>query len=238
VGVLPFVALWELTVRAGAVPRYVLPAPVDVWHAIWGDAAIWSGFLDTLLEVVLGFGLALGIGVPLATAVVSSVVLGRMFMPLILLTQSIPKVAIAPILVVALGYGIRTQVVVAFLVAFFPIVIDTATGLRSPSRDLLDLAEQLSATRWQVYQKIKFPAALPHVLSGAKVAVTLSVIGAVIGEFVGSESGLGYQLLAATARFDGGKAYACIVLLSVMSMVLFGLVSLLERLLVPWFGRS
>jgi NitT/TauT family transport system permease protein len=229
---------WQIIVWTGAWPLYVVPAPLDVAGSVFSDATLYSGLRVTALEVIIGFGLAVCIGVPLAILVTTSRLLSSIFMPLILLTQSIPKVALAPVLVVALGYGLATQVTVVFLVCFFPMIVDTATGLRSASPDLLDMARQLSATRWQVLRKILFPGALPYILSGAKVAITLAVIGAVIGEFVGSSSGLGFQLLTATARFDGTKAFAAIVVLSAMSLVLYGIVGALEKILVPWHGRA
>lgn len=237
-GMMLVILAWQVIVWTGAWPLYVVPAPLDVVTSVFSDVTLYSGLRVTALEVIVGFGLAVCIGVPLAILVTMSRLLSSIFMPLILLTQSIPKVALAPVLVVALGYGFATQVTVAFLVCFFPMIVDTATGLRSASPDLLDMARQLSASRWQILQKILFPGALPYILSGAKVTITLAVIGAVIGEFVGSNSGLGFQLLTATARFDGTKAFAAIVILSVMSLVLYGAIGVLERVLVPWHGKA
>jgi NitT/TauT family transport system permease protein len=237
-GMILVIFAWQIIVWTGAWPLYVVPAPLDVAGRVFSDATLYSGLRVTALEVIVGFGLAVCIGVPLAILVTMSRLLSSIFMPLILLTQSIPKVALAPVLVVALGYGFATQVTVAFLVCFFPMIVDTTTGLRSASPDLLDMARQLSASRWQILRKILFPGALPYILSGAKVAITLAVVGAVIGEFVGSNSGLGFQLLTATARFDGTKAFAAIVILSVMSLVLYGAVGVLERILVPWHGKA
>jgi NitT/TauT family transport system permease protein len=170
-------------------------------------------------------------------AIVHSRVLGNALYPLILVTQSIPKVAFAPILLIWLGYGDLPKVLVAFLVAFFPVVVDTATGLRSPAPQLLDLARQLSASQFQIYTKIRFPSALPHVFSGLKVAITLAVIGAVIGEFVGSEKGLGFLVVQSTSHFKTPLAFAAMSLLALMAMVLFFAVVAVERLVCPWYAR-
>ena len=145
-----------------------------------------------------------------------------------------PKVAIAPIVLVWFGLGLQSKLAIAFLVAFFPIVVDTATGLQSTPAGLLELARSLRATRLQVFAKVQFPAALPFIFSGAKVAVTLAVIGAVIGELVGSVSGLGNLLLTANSQLDSALAWAALVWLSILGIVLFVAVALAERLLLPW----
>ena len=149
-------------------------------------------------------------------------------------TQSVPKVAIAPIVLVWFGLGLQSKLAIAFLVAFFPIVVDTATGLQSTPAGLLELARSLRASSLQVFAKVQFPAALPFIFSGAKVAVTLAVIGAVIGELVGSVSGLGNLLLTANSQLDSALAWAALVWLSILGIVLFVAVALAERLLLPW----
>ena len=158
--------------------------------------------------------------------------------PILVATQSVPKVAIAPIILVWFGLGIESKLAIAFLVAFFPIVVDTATGLQSTPAGLLELARSLRASPLQVFAKVQFPAALPFIFSGAKVAVTLAVIGAVIGEFVGSMSGLGNLLLTANSQLDSALAWAALVWLSILGILLFAAVALAERLLMPWAGRA
>lgn len=229
---------WQVASRLLHVPVWLVPAPTDIVQALVERGGglgihIWTTFYET----VLGFLLAIACGVPLAVAVVHSRVVGNAIYPLILITQSIPKVAFAPILLIWLGYGDVPKVLVAFLVAFFPVVVDTATGLRSPAPQLLDLARQLSASQFQIYSKIRFPSALPHFFSGLKVAITLSVIGAVIGEFVGSERGLGFLVVQATSHFKTPLAFAAMALLALMAMVLFFAVVAVERVLCPWYGR-
>ena len=182
----------------------------------------------------MGFGLAVVIGIPLAVCVANSRMLNLALYPILVAMQSVPKVAIAPIILVWFGLGMESKLAIAFLVAFFPIVVDTATGLRSTPAGLLELARSLRASPLQVFAKVQFPAALPFIFSGAKVAVTLAVIGAVIGEFVGSVGGLGNLLLTANSQLDSPLAWAALVWLSVLGVLLFAAVALAERLLMPW----
>jgi NitT/TauT family transport system permease protein len=230
---------WEMASRLLNVPVWLLPAPSEIAAALYDRG---SGLIEhtaiTFYETIAGFLLAIALGVPLAIAVSHSRALSNTIFPLILITQSVPKVAFAPILLIWLGYGYLPKIVVAFLVAFFPIVVDTATGLRSPMPQMLDLARQLSASQFQIYTKIRFPSALPHFFSGLKVAITLSVIGAVIGEFVGAEKGLGFLVIESTSHFKTPLAFGAMALLGLMSIVLFGVVAALERFVCPWYGRD
>jgi NitT/TauT family transport system permease protein len=155
-------------------------------------------------------------------------------MPLLLIAQLVPKVAIAPLLLIWFGYGLTPKVLIAFLVAFFPIVVNGASGLSAVQPELLDLANSLQASCWQTFWKVRMPTALPELFSGMKIAVTLAIIGAIIGEFVGGNSGLGYLIIVANQELDTALAFAAIVLLSLMGIVLYGLIELLERWLMPW----
>lgn len=233
-----FLALWELATGIFDVPVWLVPAPSDILLSFVGRPDFWGHTWATLYETLMGFILAIAFGVPIAVAVVHSPILRNSIYPLILITQSIPKVAFAPILLIWIGYGTLSTVVVSFLVAFWPVIVNTATGLNSPSPELLDLARQLSASQFQIYTKIRFPSALPYFLSGLKVAITLSVIGAVIGEFVGADKGLGYIVISATSQFKTPVAFAAMGLLAFMGIVLFFAVTALERVLIPWYGRS
>jgi NitT/TauT family transport system permease protein len=174
------------------------------------------------------------IGIPLAVCVANSRLLKLAIYPILVATQSIPKVAIAPIVLVWFGLGMESKLALAFLVAFFPIVVDTATGLQATPPGLLELAHSLRASPLQIFMKVQIPAALPFMFAGAKVAITLAVIGAVIGEFVGSVNGLGNLLLSANSQLEGPLAWAALVWLSVLGIVLFAAVALAERLLMPW----
>ncbi|MCL6641596.1 MAG: ABC transporter permease [Candidatus Rokubacteria bacterium] len=189
----------------------------------------------TLYETLAGFALSVAVGTPLAVAIVYSPVLRWAIYPLLVVAQAIPKVAIAPVLLLLLGAGEVSKVVVAFLVAFFPIVVDTATGLAATPPELLDLSRSYRAGALKTFLKVRFPMALPFFFSGLKVAVTLSVIGAVVGEFVGSDRGLGYVIVSATSYWKSNLAFGAMLLLAVMAVGLFALVEAVERLVCPWY---
>ena len=242
--VLPFIGaaiiliLWQVYTATFGISRIVLPSPSEIALAsINRYDLLLRETWPTFLESVCGFGLAVAIGIPLAVCVANSRMLNLTLYPLLVATQSVPKVAIAPIVLVWFGLGLQSKLAIAFLVAFFPIVVNTATGLQSTPAGLLELARSLRATRLQVFAKVQFPAALPFIFSGAKVAVTLAVIGAVIGEFVGSVGGLGNLLLTANSQLDSALAWAALIWLSILGIVLFVAVALAERLLMPW-GES
>jgi NitT/TauT family transport system permease protein len=188
----------------------------------------------TLKETLYGFALALVLGLPMAVAVATSRTLNLMFYPLLVALQSVPKVALAPIILVWLGPDLQSKLAIAWLVAFFPIIVDTAAGLRATPKELLELAHSLKATRTQILFKVQFPAALPFVMTGAKVAITLAVIGAVIGEFVGSSEGLGFLLLTATSQLDTPLAFAALFALSILGVLVYLLVEGVEFLIAPW----
>jgi len=235
VGVVLVLAFWQLACIAWKMPTSVLPTPVDVAQAI---AKHWLTLLQegwvTMKATMYGFALALVLGIPLAMAVSLSRRINLMFYPLLVALQSVPKVALAPILLVWLGTGIESKLAIAWLVAFFPIVVDTAAGLQSTPRELMELARSLKASRWQIFSMVQFPAALPFVFTGAKVAVTLAVIGAVIGEFVGSSDGLGFLLLSATSQINTALAFAALFALSILGMFAYLLVVGVERALSGW----
>jgi NitT/TauT family transport system permease protein len=238
-GVLLIVALWQAYTSLSGISPLVLPSPLEIasvsverydllLHETW----------PTLVETLLGFGLALAIGIPLAVCVANSRLLNLILYPILVATQSIPKVAIAPIILVWFGLGMSSKLALAFLVAFFPVVVDTATGLQATPSGLLELARALRASPWQVFFKVQMPAALPFIFAGAKVAITLAVIGAVIGEFVGSVTGLGNLVLTANSQLDGPLAWAALIWLSALGIVLFAAVALAERLMMPWEGAG
>jgi NitT/TauT family transport system permease protein len=234
-GVAVILLVWQGYTRLLGVSRIVLPSPSDILMAsIERYDLLLRETWPTFLESVAGFALAVAIGIPLAVAVAGSRALSLMLYPILVATQSVPKVAIAPIILVWFGLGIESKLALAFLVAFFPIVVDTATGLQATPPGLIELARALRASRLQVFAKVRFPAALPFIFSGAKVAVTLAVIGAVIGEFVGSVSGLGNLLLTANSQLESALAWAALVWLSILGILLFAAVALAQRLLMPW----
>ena len=234
-GLAPIVVAWALACWLGRLPVVVLPPPDKVLFAFVGNMGLlleesWV----TLKETLYGFGLALILGLPMAVAVATSRTLNLMFYPLLVALQSVPKVALAPIILVWLGPDLQSKLAIAWLVAFFPIIVDTAAGLRATPKELLELAHSLKATRTQILFKVQFPAALPFVITGAKVAITLAVIGAVIGEFVGSSEGLGFLLLTATSQLDTPLAFAALFALSILGVLVYLMVEGVELLIAPW----
>ena len=238
-GVVLFIALWQAYVQIFDIAPVVLPTPLQIAHSFANDyPALLSQGWVTLQECVYGFGLAFIVGVPLAFVIANSPALSQMVYPLLIAMQSVPKVAMAPIILVWLGTGMASKLALVWLVAFFPIVVDTATGLRVTQASLLELAISLRATRMQIFMKIQMPAALPHILSGAKIAVTLAVIGAVIGEFVGSNEGLGNLLLVANSQLNTPLAFAALISLAILGLGLYAVVAAIEAALSPWLPHT
>lgn len=239
IGLALLIVLWHVYVVAFDVAPAVLPKPAQVLDATLANwrLIVSEGWI-TLLESLYGFILAFALGVPLAVAIAGSRTLNLMFYPLLIATQSLPKVALAPLILVWLGTGIESKLAIAWLVAFFPIVVDTATGLRNTPAEFLDLATAVRANPLQTFWKIRFPAALPFVISGSKVAITLAVIGAVIGEFIGSNEGLGNLLLVANSQVNIPLAFACLIGLAVIGIGLYAAVAAVELALKPWFGAA
>ena len=230
---------WEAATRAFRIPRFIMPAPSAILAEGWEWRYRFIGHAwVTLYETLGGFALSMLVGVPLAILIVYSPTLKSALYPLIVLAQSVPKIAIAPVLLLVLGHGEIPKVIVAFLVAFFPVVVDTATGLAATPPELLDLSRSYRASAFKTFLKVRLPMAMPFVFAGAKVAITLSVIGAVVGEFVGSDRGLGYLILSATSYWKTELAFSSMILLSVMAIVLFGAVALVERLVCPWLAPA
>jgi len=227
--------MWEVGVKVGNVPRYLLPPPsviavtfVADWHIIYLNIE------PTLIAILAGFALSVVIGVPLASLMVFSHLAERILYPPMVASQAIPKVAIAPLFIVWMGYGITPKVWIAFLIAFFPIVIDTVIGLRSVPPEMLQLGRSMGGGTLRVFVKLRLPHALPNVFAGMKVAITLAVVGAITGEFVGSQSGLGFLLTSASGQMDTALVFAVLVTISVIAMVLFAIIEGLERLAIPW----
>ena len=230
---------WEAATHAFRIPRFVMPAPSAILAEGWDWRYRFLGHAwVTLYETLGGFALSIVVGVPLAVLIVYSPTLKNALYPLIVLAQSVPKIAIAPVLLLMLGHGEIPKVIVAFLVAFFPVVVDTATGLAATPPELLDLSRSYRASAFKTFLKVRLPMAMPFFFAGAKVAITLSVIGAVVGEFVGSDKGLGYVILSATSYWKTELAFSSMILLSVMAIVLFGAVALVERLVCPWLAPA
>jgi len=233
--VVVFVVAWELICRVFHVPAYLVPTP----SAIFTDTAQLAGpvamhTLATTETVLLGFLTSVVVSLPLAVLITSSPAIANAIYPLLVVTQSIPKVALAPILVVIFGSNELPRVVVTFLVAFFPLVLSIAAGITSVPPELIELGRACKASRWRELWRIRLPYAVPFVFSGLKAAITLSVVGAVVGEFVNADRGLGYLIVTSTAFFKVPLAWGALVLLSMLGIVLFQAVVIVERVFFPW----
>jgi NitT/TauT family transport system permease protein len=232
---LGFLVVWEGLVRLFAVPTWFLPAPLVIFAELATDPYIYLiNSLDTLMTTLLGFAAAFVAGVALAIAIVYSRVLENTLYTLLVSFNSIPKIALAPLFIIWLGTGLKSKVAVSFLIAFFPIVIDMVLGLRSTDPEALNLFKTMHGSPFKALVKIRFPNALPYLFAGLKVAISLALVGAVAGEFIASQSGLGYLILTAQGMFFTPRVFAAILLLGVMGTILFYLVDLAERLICPW----
>ena len=230
-----FVGAWEWGVRALGIPFYILPAPSRIARLLVEDnGLLLAQAAVTLEEIAIGFIIALVVGIGLALLIFSFPVVERAVYPLVIASQTVPIFAIAPLLIVWLGYGMPSKVAMTALIVFFPIVVNTVDGLRAADPDIVNLLLILGATSTQVLTKIRAPAALPFVFSGVRIAVATSVIGAVIGEWVGATQGLGFLMIHANAQLHIDLVFAAIVYLSAMAIGLFLAVSAAEWLALPW----
>ena len=227
--------IWEAVVRVFELPRWLLPAPT----------AIWGGFLETIntlpghvwattSETLAGFLLAVITGIGMAVLIAYTPWLERAIYPLLVAIQSVPKIAIAPVVIIWFGFGFLKAIVIVYLVCFFPIVISTVTGLKSTPSEYIEMARTYEASRWEIFRRVRFPSALPHIFVGLKVGISLAVIGAVIAEFVGARDGLGFLIIISGGNVRTDIAFAAIILLALISVLLFYAIVALERWLVPW----
>jgi NitT/TauT family transport system permease protein len=228
-------AAWELLTRAFHVPGFILPAPSMIFAEALSryPLYLYNGWI-TLYEMIAGFLLAAAVGVLLSVVIVYSRLIRNMIYPQIVVLQIVPKVAVAPLLLIWAGYGLTSKVLLALLVAFFPIVVNMVTGLVAIEDELLDLCRILHSSRWQEFAKVRLPNALPYLFSGLKVASTLAVIGAVIGEFVGGNEGLGYLIIIANTEMRTSMAFVSLFMLSILGFLLYGSVVAAERVFMPW----
>jgi NitT/TauT family transport system permease protein len=230
------VVAWEAICVMFAVPTFVLPRPTQIMiSAQEVPLRTWLENIAATLQIVLaGFFISFVIAIPLAMVLVNSRQLSNTVVPLLVIIQSTPIVAIAPILVVTLGAGVSPRIVITCLITFFPLVISTAAGLRSAPAELIELSESLRAPRFRQFTQIRLPYAVPHILGAAKVAVTLAVIGAVVAEFVAADKGLGYMIVNYTAVFKLGRAFCALLILLCISLTLYQVVVLVERTFFSW----
>jgi NitT/TauT family transport system permease protein len=236
---LALLIFWEAAVRISGVAEFVLPSPsriVEEFIAYWPRLFAESGF--TVGEILLGFIFAVLVGVPLAVLVTYSRFADRAIYPLIVTSQTIPKVAIAPLMVAWFGYGVTPKIVIVVLLTFFPIVINSVVGLKASSAEMLYLAKSMGASPWQTFWKFRLPQALPNMFAGFKLATVMAVIGAIVAEFVGSDVGLGYVIQVAGSSFNITRQFAAIVMISIIGMIFFVLMEWAEKVVVPWKRTS
>ncbi len=229
------VVLWDVSIRVFGLKPFVLPSPASVAQALVAD---WQELADatlyTLVEIVLGFALSVIVGIGLAVAIVTWRPLEKAIYPILVGAQVIPKVAIAPLFVVWLGLGLAPKVLIAFLLSFFPMVVNTVVGLRAIEIGKLHLARSMGATASQIFFRFRLPRAMPNIFAGLKLSVTAAVIGAIVGEFIGADEGMGRVLLVANGNLETAKLFAGIVLLSAVGIALFLIIAALEKIVIRW----
>ncbi|TAK23307.1 MAG: ABC transporter permease [Chloroflexota bacterium] len=242
--VYPFVALaallgaWQAFGTLVAAPKWLAPLPSDIALVLTGRPDIFTiHSVRTIQEAVLGLAAALVAGVLLAIAMDRHEPTRGAIYPMVVISQTIPIIAIAPLLVIWLGYGIAPKVVIVALVCFFPILVGTFDGLRAVDGDLIDMLRAMGANGWQQFWRVRWPASLPRIFSGARVGVTYGMIGAIVGEWVGASEGLGVYMLRAVDQLQTDRVFAAIVVTSALSLILFQIVALVERVCVPWNRR-
>lgn len=241
-GVLPLatfvilIVLWEGLTRAFNVPTFVLPPPSRIIGGFGAvETARWIEHIWATLRVALiGFAVAIAVSLPIAVGLAKSRLLSRAIYPLLVVIQSVPVVAVAPIIIVVLGTDDAPRVVITFMISFFPLVVSITTGLLATPPELIELSRSLRASQFREISQIRIPYAIPYIFSGLKISVTLAVIGAVVAEFVAAEAGLGYFIQFSTSMFRLPQAWSGLIVLVVMSLTLFQLVSLIQRLFYSW----
>jgi NitT/TauT family transport system permease protein len=231
--------LWQLVVTVFGLKEFVLPSPLTTFHCILSPSAAakyeWLRHIrTTLAEIAISFVVTAGVGIGTAILITWSKVLRKIITPIIALFNSLPKIALAPLFLLWFGYGIVPNIMIGVLIAFFPVVINTATGLNAVDEDLLDLVRYLHAAKWQVFVKIRIPNSLPYIFSGFKISATLCVVGAIVGEFVASNQGLGYLIKSSQGMMDTPPMFASLILISLLGLGFFGAITALERVVMPW----
>ena len=231
--------VWEGAVRLFGIPAFLLPPPSALANTLVQQAGFFVPYATaTIVATVGGFALAMIFGVLLAVVMVWSRTIEEAAYPLIVLTQVMPKIAIAPLLVIYLGFGTAPKIFLAFLVSFFPVVINTTLGLKSVSVELLELLATFRASKWQVLVKVRLWRAIPFIVEGAKIAITLAVIGAIIGEFQAGNDGLGYLIISAASNLNTTLGFSALIILIAIGIVLFEAIDIVGRLLMPWAPKS
>jgi len=240
---LGFLLLWQLVVTVFQMKVFILPSPLTVFaHLFAPEIATkyhWLNHIRTTLgEMVVSFSVTALLGVGVAVAITWSRFLRGIIMPIIALFNSLPKIALAPLFLLWFGFGMLPNIMIAVLIGFFPVVINTAAGLNAVEEDLLDLVRYLHASTFQIFLKIRLPNSLPYVFSGFKISATLCVVGAIVGEFIASTQGLGYLIKSSQGTMDTPPMFASLILISALGLSFFGMISLIERWVMPWQGTK
>lgn len=233
------IAVWQVGADYSDLPAYVLPSPLEMVQTLAEPRNAWlENTTVTAIEILGGFLLAAVIGVGLALLFSWSRLATAMLMPLLVSLNMVPKVALGPIIIVWLSYGVTTNMLIAFAISFFPIIITTARGLAEIEPEMLYLVRTVNANRWQIFTKIQFPGALPYIFSGMKVAAVLAVAGAIVGEFIGSDRGLGYLMVQVQINLDTATMFMAVTLITLIGVAIYGAVAALEWLLVNRGGNA
>jgi NitT/TauT family transport system permease protein len=235
VAFLAFFAAWEAAVLILNIAPFILPPPTTIMARLvqdWHMLAVHS--MTTLQEVIIGFSLSIVVGLGLATLIVSNRTAEKLIMPFVISLKTVPKIALAPILIIWFGYGLMPKVAIAFLISFFPILIGAIIGLRSAEREMIQLVRSMGASTLQTFVKIRFPKALPSIFGGLRIGIVQAVIGAIVAEYLASESGLGYLQLIAQSRLDTPLLFSTVIVLSLLGVILFNLIVLAEKICMPW----
>lgn len=229
--------LWQICVDFFKLPLWLIPSPTAVGKAFWRTGALlWQHTLTTIWETTAGFVLAIVLGLVSGLVMVLSPMVKRLFYPLLIISQTVPLIAVAPLFILWLGYGLLPKIVTVVLVCFFPITVSLIEGLEVSDTDLLNLLQSMGASRWQILYMIRWPNALPSFFAGLKIAATYSVMGAVIGEWLGASSGLGVYLTRSSHSFRTDQVFAAIVAITLLSLFYFVLIAGIRRLALPWLN--
>ncbi|HBW37987.1 ABC transporter permease [Desulfosporosinus sp. BICA1-9] len=230
-----FLGTWQMVVTIAQVPLWLLPTPAQIAKALWETRQlIWMHTLITLVETTVGFALAVVFSLITAGVMVLSPWLKRLLYPFLIISQTVPLIAVAPLLILWLGYGLLPKIMIVIIVCFFPVTISLIEGLELTDADLLNLLRSMGASRWQMFYIVRWPNALPSLFAGLKIAATYSVMGAVIAEWLGSSSGLGVYLTRSSHSFLTDRVFAAIFTITALSFLYYALITLLARLALPW----
>jgi ABC-type nitrate/sulfonate/bicarbonate transport system permease component len=230
-----FLGAWQMVITFAQVPLWLLPTPTQIVEALWETRQlIWMHTLTTIVETTVGFAFAIVFSLITAGVMVLSPWIKRLLYPFLIISQTVPLIAVAPLLIIWLGYGLLPKIVIVIIVCYFPVTISLIEGLELTDTDLLNLLRSMGASRWQMFYIVRWPHALPSLFAGLKIAATYSVMGAVIGEWLGSNSGLGVYLTRSSHSFLTDRVFAAIFMITALSFLYYALISTLSRLAIPW----